>query len=145
MRFWDSSAVVPLLVREDATDAVKRLLRDDDQMVVWRLTGAEIVSALWRRRRADEIDDPTRTGAESALAILERAWTTVDDLAHVDRRARRLLAVHALRAADALQLAAALVACDETPGLLPCVTLDDRLADAARREGFSVLPGARRT
>ena len=49
---------VALGMREDATDAVKRLLRDDDQMVVWRLTGAEIVSALWRRRRADEIDDP---------------------------------------------------------------------------------------
>jgi hypothetical protein len=50
------------------------------------------------------------------------------------------LALHDLRAADALQLAAALIACDEQPALLPFVTLDRRLADAARREGFRVLP-----
>jgi predicted nucleic acid-binding protein len=44
-----------------------------------------------------------------------------------------------LRAADALHLAAALVACEERPHLLPFVTLDGRLEDAARREGFTVL------
>jgi predicted nucleic acid-binding protein len=58
----------------------------------------------------------------------------------VDRRARRLLAAHPLRAAAALQLAAALVACDERSDVPPFVTLDDRLAEAARREGFVVLP-----
>jgi hypothetical protein len=58
----------------------------------------------------------------------------------VDRRARRLLAVHPLRAADALHLAAALIACDERSDVLPFVTLDDRLAEAARREGFDVVP-----
>lgn len=46
------------------------------------------------------------------------------------------------RAADALQLAAALIACDEQPSLPPFVALDHRLADAARREGFRVLPPA---
>jgi len=64
------------------------------------------------------------------------------DAAHVDRRARRLLGLHPLRAADALHLAAALVACDERPHALPFVTLDERLVDAARREGFAVLPSA---
>jgi len=64
----------------------------------------------------------------------------VEDAAQVDRRARRLLAAHPLRAADALQLAAALVACDERPDVLALVTLDDHLAEAARREGFVVLP-----
>ena len=44
------------------------------------------------------------------------------------------------RAGDALQLAAAVIACDERTGLLPFVTLDDPLAEAARREGFRVLP-----
>jgi hypothetical protein len=58
----------------------------------------------------------------------------------VDRRARRLLAAHPLRAADALQLAAALVACDERSDMLAFVTLDDRLAKAARRGGFVVVP-----
>ena len=49
-----------------------------------------------------------------------------------------MLRVHALRAADALQLAAALLASDEEPAGLDIVTLDSRLADAARREGFRV-------
>ena len=85
------------------------------------------------------LDESARLAAEESLRVLERAWTCVDDLAHADRRARRLLALHDLRAADALQLAAALVACDEQPTLLPFVTLDRRLADAARREGYSAL------
>jgi predicted nucleic acid-binding protein len=63
----------------------------------------------------------------------------VPELGRVERRARRLLALHPLRAADALQLASALVACDERPDRLPLVTLDERLAAAAMREGFRVL------
>ena len=139
MRFWDSSAVVPLVVQEATTAAVRRLVRDDPQMVVWRLTGIEVFSALWRRRRAGELDDAAAITAEDKLGLFESAWTCVDDLAHTDARARRLLALHDLRAADALQLAAALVACDEQPSLLPFVTLDRRLSGAARREGFRVL------
>jgi hypothetical protein len=140
MRFWDSSAVVPLLIRETASAALQALARADAQIVVWRLTGAEIVSAFWRRRRTGELEEGARLAAEEGLGLLERAWTCVDDLAHADRRARRLLAIHDLRTADALQLAAALIACDEQPSLLPFVTLDRRLADAALREGFRVLP-----
>jgi len=55
-------------------------------------------------------------------------------------RADRLVGIHPLRAADALQLAALLAASEERPVELPFVTLDDRLADAARKEGFPVLP-----
>jgi predicted nucleic acid-binding protein len=118
---------------------MRALLENDRAMVVWRLAGTEIVSALWRRRRAGELQDASRLAAERALGDLERGWTSVEDLAHTDRRARRLLALHPLRAADALHLAAALVACDERPDLLPFVTLDTQLAEAARREGFTVL------
>lgn len=140
MKFWDSSALVPLLVEEPSSSTVLALLRTDPALVVWRLAGTEIVSALWRRRRADEIDEGARLAAEAGLVHLEHVWSIVEDAEHVDRRARRLLAVHQLRAADALQLAAALVACDERPDVLAFVTLDDRLAEAARREGFAVLP-----
>ena len=56
-------------------------------------------------------------------------------------RAGRLVAAHPLRAADALQLAAALMWCDDTPSTVtPFVCLDERLRNAARREGFSILP-----
>lgn len=140
MRFWDSSAVVPLLVQETSTAATRTLLAADPSMLVWRFTGAEIVAALWRRRRTGEMSEAGRLLAESALAALEVRWSTVEDAGQVDRRARRLLAVHPLRTADALQLGAALVACDEHPESFPFVTLDSRLGEAAQREGFIVLP-----
>ena len=140
MRFWDSSALVPLLVEESSSAAIRALLGDDPAVVVWQLAGTEVTSALWRRRRADEIDEVVRLLAGACLAVLEGLWTSVEDTPLVDRRARRLLALHPLRAADALHLAAALIACDERTNMLPFVTLDDRLADAARREGFRVLP-----
>jgi hypothetical protein len=51
----------------------------------------------------------------------------------------RLLRVHPLRAADSLQLAAAVVASEGDPGELPFVCLDEKLAQAASREGFVCL------
>jgi len=140
MRFWDSSAIVPLLIQEPSSEAARHLLREDQGIIVWALASVEVVSALWRRRRAGDIEEEARVEAEDGLAELERVWTSLDDVAHVARRARRLLAVHPLRSADALHLAAALAACDEQPRLLPFVTLDEHLADAARREGFRVVP-----
>ena len=53
--------------------------------------------------------------------------------------AQRALRVHALRAADALQLAAAIVAAGEDRASLVVVCLDQRLTLAARREGFQVI------
>jgi predicted nucleic acid-binding protein len=140
LRFWDASAVVPLLLAEGATRAMRALVSEDGQMAVWAMTPLEVLSALWRRRRLAEIEARAHAAAEQALTHLEAAWSIVADVAQVERRARRLLASHPLRAADAAQLAAALLACDETPEWLPFVTLDERLAEAARREGFAVLP-----
>jgi uncharacterized protein len=100
----------------------------------------EIVSALWRRQRSGDLDERSRANAQRHLDELLPACSVIVDVALVARRARRVLALHLLRAADALQLAAALVACDDRPELLPFVTLDDRLSDAAAREGFKVFP-----
>jgi predicted nucleic acid-binding protein len=143
MKFWDSSALVPALVREKESPAIRRLLRADPEVLVWALSPAEIVGALWRRQRSGDLRSDRRAAAEARLASMEIAWSAVVDVGPVVYRARRLLALHPLRAADSLQLAAALVACDERPTLLPFVTLDSRLAEAARGEGFSVLPRER--
>ena len=56
MRFWDASAVVPLLVREPSTDALLELLREDDQIMVWWGTRVECVGALVRRFRPGGLD-----------------------------------------------------------------------------------------
>jgi len=51
----------------------------------------------------------------------------------------RLLRVHPLRAAGALQLAAAFSAAEQRPSSLEMITVDDRLASAAQKEGFAVI------
>lgn len=81
------------------------------------------------------------TSAKRRLVRLEIAWNEVAHLDSVRARARRLLEAHPLRAADALHLGAALVAVEERPHGIAFVSFDLRLADAAEREGFEVLPG----
>jgi predicted nucleic acid-binding protein len=104
VRFWDTSALVPLILEEPASKACRRELRADSGMVVWILTRVEIVSAIRRQARGAAL-----SGAEAATALRrleERAarWSEVESLAAVRLRAERLLALHPLRAADALQL-----------------------------------------
>jgi uncharacterized protein len=140
MRFWDASAIVPLVVSDAATPAVSALFREDPGQVVWCLTEVEVHSALARRDRDGSLEREPGATALKSLGELARSWEEVVVLDTVRSRAIRLLRAHPLRAADALQLAAALVVCDERPEGLPFVSLDDRLSDAARKEGFSVLP-----
>jgi uncharacterized protein len=138
MRFWDSSAVIPLLVGEKASGHRKAQLRSDPRMTVWWGCSIECASALDRLCRDGGLDE---TGLATALGRLEAfadAWYEVLPTNEVRERAIRLLRVHALRAADSIQLAAALIAASENPRALPFLTADDRLREAAVKEGFSV-------
>ncbi|GIW19794.1 MAG: hypothetical protein KatS3mg065_0090 [Chloroflexota bacterium] len=142
MKFWDSSAVVPLLVAEPSTEAATRLYRDDPAMVVWWGTPLECASALARREREGSLDPGAVTEALGRLAAVESAWHEVLPSDRLRAQAVRLVRVHPLRAADALQLAAALAVAEGNPERLPFVTLDGQLALAAEREGFPVArPG----
>ncbi len=120
---------------------MRALLDDDPAVVVWWATQLECVSAISRREREGTAGDVS--AAFERLQALASVWTEIDPGEQLRRSARRLLRVHALRAADALQLAAALTAAETHATSLPFVTLDRRLADAARREGFPVIePGS---
>jgi hypothetical protein len=139
MRFWDSSAVVPLLVAESSSAAVLREYERDPEVVAWWATEAECVSALARLEREGGLDAPSFGEGLRRLGGLARAWREVQPVTAVRTTAIRLLRVHPLRTADALQLGAAIVAAEDHPATLPLVTLDDRLAQAAEREGFAVV------
>lgn len=139
MRFWDSSAIVPLLAPEPSTPSVQALLSEDGDLTVWWGTPVECTSAVARRERLGAPADAVAATLQS-LAELVESWAEVPPTDRIRATGSRLLRVHELRAADALQLAAALVASDDRPGLLPFVTLDERLAYAASREGFPILP-----
>ena len=139
MRFWDTSALVPLVVAERESARAQRWLREDSSVVVWTLARVEICSALARRRHAEpQAARKLATARREVFAAWER-WTEVTAADVVRRHAERLVETHPLGAADALQLGAALVAAEELPGSLTFVTFDRLQADAAEREGFSVL------
>jgi predicted nucleic acid-binding protein len=147
MKFWDASAVVPLLVTEPETRAVRSLAARDSAMLVWWATEVECASAIARLERDGSLDNAGVLQAFERLAQLARGWHEVDLGDAVREAAVRFLRVHPLRAADALQLGAAFVAADGRPASLEIVTLDDRLSLAARKEGFALplgdlLPGA---
>ena len=139
MRFWDSSAVVPLLVAESTSAAVLREYELDPEVVAWWATEVECVSALARLEREGNLAARSLSEGLRRLGALGRTWREVQPVTAVRTTAIRLLRVHPLRTADALQLAAAIVAAEDHPATLPLVTLDDRLAQAAEREGFAVV------
>lgn len=141
MKFWDASAVVALVVREAESRRCRQWLRQDPIVLVWALTATEVISALTRKQREGALRRPGMVSAKQRLGLLEAAWAEVAAFDAVRARARRLLETHPLRAADALQLAAALVAAEEEPGRFGFVTFDERLATAAEKEGFAVLGG----
>ncbi len=139
MRFWDTSALIPLVISEPSTSRVRRWLREDPEVIVWTLTRVELLSALARRKREEpELTTRILAARRDLLSAWER-WSEVTLVEIVRRHAERVIESHPLRAADALQIAAALVAAEEDPESLPFVTLDRNLADAAEREGFQVL------
>ena len=140
MKFWDSSAIIPLCVKEKTSEAMKGLMKDDEDIVVWWTTRIECLSALSRRQREGVLPSGDEAKARTVLSALAATWSEVQPTETVRLRAERLLSIHPLRAADALQLASALIWAQETPRGLDFVCLDQNLREAALKEGFSVQP-----
>lgn len=138
MRFWDSSAVVPLLVEQASSSRAAAWAAADNTLVIWTLTPVEVVSALRRLGREGTLDESAARQAETRLEELIRVSHIVIDIEPVKALATRLLRVHPLRAFDALQLGAAMHWAEGHPQGRTLRTLDQRLTQAAEREGFLV-------
>ena len=142
MRFWDSSALLPLLIAETTSARMDGHYREDPVVVTWWGTRIECVSALARLERdGDMAADQVRSAFER-LDAASATWIEVPAQDDVRDQSIRLLRMHRLCAADATQIAAALVASGFSPRSLAFVTLDVRQGDAAEREGFPVLTNA---
>jgi uncharacterized protein len=138
VRFWDSSAIVPLILDEPNATRVQELLERDEQMAVWWSTPVECWSALERSQRAQRIGADVVEEANRLLDALRSAWFEVAPSEEVRMQARRLLRIHRLRAADALQLGAALVWAGRwAEGEF--VSFDERLREAAHLEGLALV------
>src|SRR5437016_1190332 len=100
MRFWDSSAIVPLLWNEPGTATAFQLLKEDRRMIVWSLSALECLSALYRSEKNSRVSIDAARAFQDRLKALRSAWTEVQDLMLVRKRAERIIAIHALKAAD---------------------------------------------
>lgn len=139
MKFWDSSALVPLLVEEKSTDSMRDIYLGDQEILAWWGTEVECASAIARLARQGDLSSAAAEEAFKRLDALAHSWQQIEPEAPVRETARRFLRVHDLRAGDALQLAAAFLASEGRPPTLELVSLDDRLTLAAQKEGFPVI------
>lgn len=139
MRYWDSSAIVPLLVDEARSERVARIQGEGFAITTWWGSAVECASAIARRERDPAVIPERVSEAYQRLRQLQGEWQEVQPVDIVREQAVRLLRSHGLHAADALQLAAAIVASRNRPASWAFVCLDTRLATAAQREGFNVI------
>lgn len=138
MKFWDTSALVPLLIEERTSDPVRAIAAADTEIVVWWGASVECLSAISRLERAGRLKPPENTRAFDLLGKLRGGWKEIEPLEIIASGLEELLRAHPLRAADALQLAAALLANDRQVDELEFVCLDERLVAAARAEGLAI-------
>jgi predicted nucleic acid-binding protein len=140
--FWDTSAVLRLLINEQQSEAARQLLKQAPAMLVWWATPIECLAAVARSERDGRLSGREAEQHREALGALAAAWSEVLAGERVREHAARLILRHPLRAADALQLAAALTWAEARPRRHVFASFDLRLAEAARREGFRLaLPG----
>jgi hypothetical protein len=123
---------------------MRSLYRADSGVLAWWGSRVDCESAVARLELERLL---ARRSAQAARARLDRfaeTWQEVQPSELLRDSACRLLRVHDLRAADALQLAAGAAAAEGRPATLAFVCLDDRLGAAAELEGFPVVGAERR-
>lgn len=140
MIFWDSSALMALLGDEPESPRWVRHFRNDSQMGVWWGTVVECESPIQRRLRQEYLNPRQAQMARARLGQLTESWLEVPPTTQLRNLARRLVRTHPLRAADALQLAAALTLVAGGLEGLRFACADARLNAAAEIENLTLLP-----
>lgn len=139
MIFWDTSAFLPLLVLEPSTERVRAVVSHGEPMVVWWGSATEAWSALCRRQREGGMTLAGVDQAKRRLLLLSHAWHEIVPSDVLRDHTMNVLGRHALKAADALQIGAALTLARGRPNGVRFATFDQRLALAARGEGFDLV------
>jgi predicted nucleic acid-binding protein len=139
LAFWDASALVPLCVGQSTTPRAIALYKSYEA-VVWWATPVEIASALARLVRTQQLDSGDWARARRLAGALADAWFVIQPSDALRAKATQLVDRYDLRAADALQLAAALEWCDDVPQGRVFLTADQKLRDAAVLAGFDSKP-----
>jgi predicted nucleic acid-binding protein len=135
LAFWDTSALVPLCAHQDLTPRVVALYRSYG-LVVWWATPVEIASALRRLVRMEQLPSDDWATSRRLARDLAESWRVVQPSNSLRNKATQLVDRYELKAADALQLAAALEWCEDMPQGRVFLAADQRLREAAVLSGF---------
>lgn len=133
--FWDTSALVPLCVRQNITPRAMALNQMHDT-VVWSATPVEIASALARLVRMKQLEPADWGKARRLAKRLADSWSVIQPSDKLRTKAINLVERYDLRTADSFQLAAALDWCEDAPQGRVLLTSDQRLREAALLSGF---------
>lgn len=135
--FCDTSVIVTLCVDQIQTSQAL-LLESRYRFAVWWATHVEIASELMQLLRQQRITAAEYAHATQQAEQYVKIWRVVVPTARIAIEARILLERYPLRAADALQLAAALEWCEGKPDGRMFLTFDKRLREAAGLAGFTL-------
>ena len=133
--FWDASALVPLCVRQSITPRVIQLYQQYE-VIVWWATPVEMASALARLLRMKQLAPRDWAEARKLATDVADTWFVVQPSDALRAKSMQLVERYDLRAADTLQLAAALEWCEGVPQGRVFLTSDQKLRDAALLCGF---------
>jgi uncharacterized protein len=136
--FWDTSALVPICIYHATTLQARTLLRKYAP-VAWWGSFVEVHSAIARLHREKQINDDMRQNALMRLTLLTRSWNEILPSEDLRQLAGNLLHRYPLRAADSMQLAAALTWCQQKPAQKIFLCDDKKLSEAATLSGFTVI------
>ena len=128
---------MPLCVRQSNTPHATALYKRY-QAVVWWATPVEIASALARLVRMQLLDPSDWAKARHLASRLADTWSVIQPTDAVRTKGTQVIERYDLRAADALQLAAAFEWCQDVPQGRVFLTGDDKLLQAAALAGFAV-------
>jgi predicted nucleic acid-binding protein len=146
VKFWDSSALVQIYIEQGFSKRLRELYVEEPRIAVWWGAQTECVRAFCHLHRRGEF------GRDAALAertldlllgLLGNDWQTWNEIEPTDtvrKHANEVARRHGLRSMDAMQLGAALAAADGNPAGIGFVCCDDRLVQAAKAEGFHLVP-----
>ncbi len=141
MKFWDSSAIVPLVVQQPLSKYSLTLLKSDPVQLVSFSTYCEVFSALSRLERERSLKTESFSASEHRLNILCKSWHVASFSPLVESETKRLLRIHPIKCADAFQLASAITCCERNFGAFSFVTFDEKLGNTAVKEGFVIEAG----
>ena len=137
--FFDTSAIVPLCVAQPSSRKARQVYRSFTRHVVAWTASIEAAGGIYRAVRVGGLSESNAKRALGRLAQFEKRWTEIIASDRVRHAAITVLSIHDLRAGDAVQLASALVWCNNKPRHRSFVCFDQNLVVAARSVGFTAV------